>query len=62
MTDEKGNSQVIGCHRKTELMSDTLQKRLLDNGIPHKELQEFLQEIPGAQKTAAKKQPGKEAT
>ncbi len=62
VTDEKGNSQVIGCHRKTELMSDTLQKRLLDNGIPHKELQEFLQEIPGAQKTAAKKQPGKEAT
>lgn len=42
VTDGKGNAQVVGCHRKTGVISDTLKKRLLDNGISHKELAEFL--------------------
>ena len=41
VTDEKGNAHVVGCHRKTGLISETLKKRLLDNGISHKELAEF---------------------
>lgn len=41
ITDEHGQAKVIGHHRKVELISDTLKKRLLDNGISHKELQEF---------------------
>lgn len=41
ITDEHGQAKVIGHHRKMELISDTLKKRLLDNGISHKELQEF---------------------
>ena len=39
--DENGNAHVIGNHKKTGLISDTLKKRLLDNGISHKELAEF---------------------
>ena len=42
VTDGKGNAHVVGCHRKTGTISDTLKKRLLDNGISHKELAEFL--------------------
>ncbi|MCM1214942.1 MAG: CpaF/VirB11 family protein [Lachnospiraceae bacterium] len=42
VTDENGTAHVVGSHRKTGTMSDTLKKRLLDNGISHKELQEFL--------------------
>lgn len=42
VTDGKGNAHVVGCHRKTGVISDTLKKRLLDNGISHKELAEFL--------------------
>lgn len=41
VTDEYGNARVIGCHQKTGTISDTLRKRLLDNGISHKELAEF---------------------
>ncbi len=42
VTDKKGNAHVVGCHRKTGAISDTLKKRLLDNGISHKELSEFI--------------------
>lgn len=42
VTDKKGNAHVVGCHRKTGVISDTLKKRLLDNGISHKELSEFI--------------------
>lgn len=42
VTDGKGNAHVVGCHRKAAMISDTLKKRLLDNGISHKELAEFL--------------------
>lgn len=42
VTDEHGQTKVIGHHRKMELISDSLKKRLLDNGISHKELQEFI--------------------
>ncbi len=41
VTDEYGNARVVGCHQKTGTISDTLRKRLLDNGISHKELAEF---------------------
>ena len=42
VTDGNGNARVVGCHRKTGTISDTLKKRLLDNGISHKELAEFI--------------------
>ena len=38
---EHGQSKVIGRHKKTGNISDTLKKRLLDNGISHKELDQF---------------------
>lgn len=44
LTDEQGQARVVGHHRKMGLLSDTLKKRLLDNGISHKELEEFMQE------------------
>lgn len=60
VTDEHGAAHVVGRHRKMEAMSETLKKRLLDNGISHKELQEFL-ETGTSRRGAAKKQPsGKE--
>ena len=34
---------VVGRHKKVSEMSSSLQKRLLDNGISHKELDEFLE-------------------
>ena len=40
--DDKGAAKVVGHHRKMETISGTLKKRLLDNGISYKELQEFL--------------------
>jgi len=54
VTDENGAVQVTGCHHKTGTISDTLKKRLLDNGISHKELQEFLTAEPARKKTAKK--------
>ena len=42
VTDKKGNAHVVGCHHKTGIISDTLKKRMLDNGISHKELSEFI--------------------
>ncbi len=43
-TNAKGESHVVGHHRKMGVISDALKKRLLDNGISHKELQEFTRE------------------
>jgi len=43
VTDGDGNVRVVGHHRKAGLISDTLKKRLLDNGISNKELAEFMQ-------------------
>lgn len=40
---ENGNTRVIGHHQKIGLISDTLKKRLLDNGISHTELKEFME-------------------
>lgn len=40
--DEKGQTRVVGRHRKMGVISDTLKRRLLDNGISHKELEEFM--------------------
>lgn len=42
VTDAKGQTCVVGRHKKMELISDTLKTRLLDNGISHKELEEFM--------------------
>lgn len=61
MTGEDGNAHVIGFHHKIENMSDALRKRLLDNGIPHGELQEFLHPDPAPRKTAEKKPAGKKS-
>lgn len=41
-TDESGKITVIGKHRKLGGISDTLKKRMLDNGIPIGKLQPFL--------------------
>lgn len=41
VTAENGETHVVGRHRKNGMISDTLRKRLLDNGISHKELEEF---------------------
>ena len=38
----QGEIHVVGHHRKVGLISDTLKKRLLDNGISNKELAEFM--------------------
>ena len=42
VTGKDGHTHVVGRHQKMGLISDTLKKRLLDNGISHKELEEFL--------------------
>nr|WP_302111030.1 CpaF/VirB11 family protein [uncultured Acetatifactor sp.] len=54
VTDSDGNARVVGHHQKAETISATLQKRLLDNGIPNRELEEFLKPEPLGQKTALK--------
>jgi len=41
---EKGEVSVVGRHRKSGNISDTLRKRFLDNGISSKELSQFLYE------------------
>ena len=42
VTDKNGETHVVGHHRKAGQISDVLKKRLLDNGISHKELSEFM--------------------
>lgn len=41
ITNADGEAHVIGRHKKILQISDTLKKRLLDNGISNKELEEF---------------------
>jgi len=60
VTDEHGAAHVVGRHRKMGAMSGTLKKRLLDNGISHKELQEFLDSAPPRKGALGKQPPGKE--
>ena len=60
VTDEHGAAHVVGRHRKMGAMSETLKKRLLDNGISHKELQEFLDSAPPRKGALGKQPPGKE--
>ena len=60
VTDEHGVAHVIGRHRKMGAMSETLKKRLLDNGISHKELLEFLDSAPSRKGASGKQPPGKE--
>lgn len=42
VTDDRGETRVVGHHKKIGLISDSLKKRLLDNGISNKELEEFM--------------------
>ena len=53
VTDSDGNARVLGHHQKAETISGALQKRLLDNGIPHKELEEFLHPDTTGQKAVS---------
>ena len=53
VADSNGNTRVLGHHQKAEAISDSLQKRLLDNGIPHKELEEFLRPDTTGQKAVS---------
>lgn len=41
VTNADGEAHVVGRHKKILQISDTLKKRLLDNGISNKELEEF---------------------
>lgn len=41
ITRENGEPHVVGHHKKIGNISETLKKRLLDNGISNKELEEF---------------------
>lgn len=43
--DKNGNPHVVGHHKKIGSISEELKKRLLDNGISHKELEEFWKEV-----------------
>ncbi|MBP1737671.1 MAG: Type secretion system hydrolase TadA/VirB11/CpaF, TadA subfamily [Oscillospiraceae bacterium] len=45
LMNDKNQIRVVGHHRKMASISDTLKKRLLDNGISHKELSEFTGEV-----------------
>ena len=50
VTDDRGETRVVGHHKKIGLISDSLKKRLLDNGISNKELEEFMQPPKSANK------------
>lgn len=41
VTAANGEAHVVGRHRKNSTISEALRKRLLDNGISHKELEKF---------------------
>jgi pilus assembly protein CpaF len=50
-TDENGKTTVVGRHRRLGGISDSLKKRMLDNGIPTGSLQPFLSDsIPSPQR------------
>ena len=49
--DENGKIVVIGSHKKLGGISETLKKRMLDNGIPAKKLKPFLQETAPRKQT-----------
>lgn len=53
VTDSDGNARVLGHHQKAGTISEALQKRFLDNGIPHRELEEFLRPDTTGQKAAS---------
>ena len=53
VTDSDGNSRVLGHHQKAGTISEALRKRFLDNGIPHRELEEFLRPDTTGQKAAS---------
>ena len=62
VTDDRGETRVVGHHKKIGLISDSLKKRLLDNGISNKELEEFMQPpkevvAPIVAERAARRQP-----
>ena len=45
IVSEQGQARVVGKHRKISRLSEPLRKRLLDNGISHKELLRFDKEV-----------------
>jgi hypothetical protein len=49
-TNENGKITVVGNHKRLGSISDTLKKRMLDNGIPAGKLAAFLT-IPAQNKT-----------
>ena len=51
-TDEDGKITVIGKHRKLGGISETLKKRMLDNGIPAGKLAPFLPKKAAPRKAA----------
>ena len=53
VTDSDGNARVLGHHQKAGTISEALRKRFLDNGIPHRELEEFLRPDTTGQKAAS---------
>ncbi len=53
VTDSDGNARVLGHHQKAGTISEALRKRFLDNGIPHRELEEFLRPDATGQKAAS---------
>lgn len=55
VTDDRGETRVVGHHKKIGLISDSLKKRLLDNGISNKELEEFMQPPKSANKKSIEK-------
>lgn len=45
ISGETGEVRVVGKHKKLQNISDDLKKRFLDNGISHKELEQFVKEV-----------------
>lgn len=45
ISGEAGEVRVVGKHQKLQNISDDLKKRFLDNGISHKELEQFVKEV-----------------
>ena len=45
ISEESGEVHVVGKHKKLQNISEELRKRFLDNGISHKELEQFAKEV-----------------
>ena len=54
-TNEDGSISVIGSHKRLGSISETLKKRMLDNGIPATKIKPFLPEKPAKKTTRTTK-------